>query len=319
VLSESCPRTIAVAPTGKARRKTATVLRTFRKEFFKFCESLGEEGEAWKSGSRVFLDEKAIDDYLVIRKQKSGICVLHASVVLQHYVQSLRISNEEDHTHEMLDISKFIRDDFPKEKKTKYIKTGACGLGSEEFFLLITETKKLKKHHFTMKSFEEKIFHFEVEHFLEMYQYLKAPALVSCFRTEKAFHSGTIFDGEVDESKFDKYAKSHGKSEGIYCTQAMVMLGAHKDENTGKVWFLLQNFWENGYFRLVSAEYMASCNATVSFVLDEADVSLKKNFNIVDAEYAETTVQWEECARCCYEDAEDGPTWWCKNDVYLPS
>ena len=77
----------------------------------------------------------------------------------------------------------------------------------------------------------------------------------------------------------------------------MVLIGAHKDENTGRVWFLLQNFWRGGYFRLVSAEYLASCGAIISFVLLDADVSLTKgDYTTVDAEYAETDIPFEECA-----------------------
>jgi hypothetical protein len=64
----------------------------------------------------------------------------------------------------------------------------------------------------------------------------------------------------------------------------------------GKVWFLLQNTWKNKYFRVVSAEYMASCKATISFVHKGVSVALVEKLHVVDSWYAETNCEMEECA-----------------------
>ena len=74
---------------------------TFRKEFLEFannlshCEGIEEDAGKLKALG-VFFGLQGMDTYLVIRRQKSGICCWHASVVLQHYL------NVDDHT--MMDI-----------------------------------------------------------------------------------------------------------------------------------------------------------------------------------------------------------------------
>ena len=90
----------------------------------------------------VFFDWRAMDSYLVIRRQKTGICCLHAGVVLQHYLNVLR-AGVDDHT--MMDICGFMRNDLDGLKKKQYIQKGTCGLGSEDFFRKIIG---LPKHRF---------------------------------------------------------------------------------------------------------------------------------------------------------------------------
>ena len=59
---------------------------------------------------------------------------------------------------------------------------------------------------------------------------------------------------------------------------------------SGKIWFLLQNSWIDNYFKLVSAEYLASCGAEICFVSPGASVALVEGLPIVDDDYAETTL-----------------------------
>jgi hypothetical protein len=75
----------------------------------------------------------------------------------------------------------------------------------------------------------------------------------------------------------------------------MVMIGAHREKRSGKVWILLQNFWPGKNFRLVSAEYLASCGPTLCFLaIASVDLSLKGGHSVVDTEYAECDVHCEE-------------------------
>jgi hypothetical protein len=60
------------------------------------------------------------------------------------------------------------------------------------------------------------------------------------------------------------------------------------------------------YFRVVSAEYMASSGATIYFVSRSADVSLATTFTTINAAYAETELELEECRP--YIPAEDSST-----------
>jgi hypothetical protein len=272
---------------------------TFKDEFRKFCES-DEIGEGWENFSWTFFDAKAIKDYLVIRLQTSGICSLHAPVVVQHYLQSLRIvrgkAEGEPCNHKMLDISDFLRTKLPREQQKRYVATGTCGITSLDFFKAITglESHHLESIQLPMKSESPFLFRKDVDSLLTSYNHLKAPALVSSFRIEQAFHDFDILEGEVEKQNFRAYAASQEKR-GLVL-HSMVMLGMHKDDSSSTVWILLQNFWKDRYFRLVSAEYLASCNPTIHFVLsDSIDVSLRNNPPVVDAEYAETALEFEEC------------------------
>ena len=124
---------------------------------------------------------------------------------------------------------------------------------------------------------------------------LQEPALVSRFRIEGNFHKQNVFDYEVDDSTLLEYAKSKGKEEGTYVEHSMVCIGAFKD-SSGKAWFLLQNFWKGGFFKLVASEYLASCCPTLGWVGKCDSVALVDSFTTVNAPYAETTVHLEECA-----------------------
>ena len=91
---------------------------TFAIEFEKFCDSLGSDGEAWKDCSRLFFEPDAISQYMVIRRQVSDTCCLHAAVVYQHYLQC-HFSKTYDHT--MLDVASFLRNHVDKGKQKAFI------------------------------------------------------------------------------------------------------------------------------------------------------------------------------------------------------
>ncbi len=61
------------------------------------------------------------------------------------------------------------------------------------------------------------------------------------------------------------------------------------------------------HIRQVSAEYMASCEAKISCVPLSQDISLSESVDLVDAEYAETTVEMsEECVDAELFEEEGG-------------
>jgi hypothetical protein len=106
----------------------------------------------------------------------------------------------------------------------------------------------------------------------------KEPALVSTLLIEEAFCGGDekdkvacCFDYEVEPKKFDEYAKKCNPLANGHSMYSMVLIGVHKEENKskgemGEVWFLLQNTWKYHYFQVVSAKYMAFCEATISLL-----------------------------------------------------
>ena len=105
---------------------------TFRHEFEAFCEN-SLQASAWNDLSRVFFDEPAMDQFLVIRSQRSGICFLHAGVLWQHYLKCKRTPGRLA-DHKMLDLSTFIRDRFSNYELEKFLKNGGGG-SSVSFFI----------------------------------------------------------------------------------------------------------------------------------------------------------------------------------------
>jgi hypothetical protein len=231
----------------------------------------------------------------VIRRQRSGsICYMHACVILQHYLQCMRTQQV---NHKMLDLSEFIRKHFDNEQLGKSLKDGGGGGSSLDFFARITGIPQSEMNvlQTQRKSRDPELFD-EMNDFILVNYTRRGPALVSCFKVEPSFLSSddTVFDYEVEKGLFDEYAQAIGsKKHGLH---SMVLIGAYKDAS-GKIWFTLQNSWEQGkYIRKVSAEYMASCEAKISFVPMDHNVVLSETFDLVDAEYAETTVDTpEEC------------------------
>ena len=267
----------------------------FRHEFEAFCEK-SLQASAWNDLSRVFFDEPAMDQFLVIRSQRSGICFLHAGVLWQHYLKCKRTPGLLA-DHKMLEISAYIRNGMSNQETHKFLVKGEGGY-SVSFFSRITgiPDRKLLSCSFQARKSEDP------DHFnacsawvLRTYARLREPGLVSDFWIERAFAEGekSVFEHEFDRAEFYSYAQTKGRA--IPIMHSMVLIGVHRDEDTGTVWFLLQNFWRNKYFCLVSAEYMASCRARISFVEQEEDVSLKGSPTTVDAMYVETDLEVEEC------------------------
>ena len=266
---------------------------TFRDEFEVFCEN-SLEAKAWNDLSRVFFDDPAMEQYLVIRRQRAGICFMHAGALWQHYLQCIRTPGLAD--HKMLDLSTFIRDRFSNHELENFLKNGGGG-SSVSFFYRITgiPVDKLSSRSFEVrKSQDPDYFNVCTAWALQTYARLREPGLVSDFRIELDFIEGnkSVYDVAVAEENFYSYAQLTGRD--IPVRHSMVLIGVHRDEETGKVWFLLQNFWSNKYFCLVSAEYMASCKARISFVEHGGDVSLKEKYKTVDAMFVETDLKVEE-------------------------
>ena len=245
-----------------------------------------------------------MDEYLVIRRQLSGICYMHAGALLQHYLQCIRTPGMVD--QKMLDLSTYIRNCFSNHELTEFLVKGEGG-SSVSFFARITgiSVRKLLSRSFNARKSEDPdYFNVCTAWALRTFARLREPGLVSGFLIETAFGDArqSTFDYEVDEQNFYMYAERRGGVKPI--THSMVLIGVHHDEKTGKVWFLLQNFWRNKYFCLVSAEYLASCDAKISFVRQGEDVSLEDGHMTVDAMYVETDLDVEEG-----EELEEDDEW----------
>lgn len=244
--------------------------------------------------------DKAFEDYLVIRRQRAGLCYMHAVTVFQHYVDYIRrhrVKNDHENDHSTLDISWYIRECFAPTKLEKFLRS-SCGGGSVDFFCEITGIWPLDIifRQIQCKSKDETKFRRDIEVLFLTWQQQREPALVSRFAVEERFQENGkfVYDYEVDTEKFFAYAEKQGKPSRAMVLHSMVLIGMRKDDKSGKYWFLLQNFWPTKYLVVVSGEYMASCRALITFAPDDENVSLKNNLTVVNAHYSETETELEE-------------------------
>jgi len=254
----------------------------------------------------VFFDQTATEKYLAIRLQKTGICYMHAVAVFQHYLWCLRTKPEGDN-HEMLDISWYIREKFPNDKLKNFITKGGGG-SAVEFYCEVTgaelDVMRGETIHLQKKSADEATFQRRMDEICDLFKNTNEPALVSEFKIERDFKTPNkfVYDDEVDQQAYYDYGLECKKPHGGRVLHSMVMLGLKK-EPSGKVWFLLQNFWASKYLVLASGEYLASCGAVVTFAPKSVTVDLKENFTVIDAHYMETEVGPEEEEYCPEESS----------------
>jgi hypothetical protein len=265
-------------PSEEGRTRTRT---TFIAEFETFCSKKGMD--VWKQDdySRVFFEEKHMRDYMVIRRQRSGNCYMHAVVAFVHYLIAKRTNN---FNHEMVDISEYMRTHMGRCSLREHIR-GKPGGHSLTFLESITGIKRSELYRYYIDLGDPETILPQAERLLEIFNELKEPALVHRFSVEKKFadpdNKDVKFDGEVNTDDLVDDGNSGNT------THAMILIGAYKNEDTGDIYFLLQNWWEGKYLRQVSAQYLASAGATISFVSDVNVAILPNGFHMVDTYYAE--------------------------------
>lgn len=279
---------------------------TFREQCDLFCNMYSE----WSDLSRWFFhqDKDAMDNYLVIRRQKAGICYMHAVAVYQHYVQYRR-QKRQGSGHEMLDLSWYIRERFSTERLENFITKGG-GSSSIGFLCEITgndweEVSSLSLNP-PKKSRKSERFKWVIAEICHNFKASQEPALVSGFCLEEDFKSPGkyYYHGEVKKEKLLAYGEKCKKPKGSYVKHSMVLIALYQDKGRDEVWFLLQNFWANKYLVVVSAEYLASCYASVTFLDADDNVSLPHDLVVIDAHYSETETTLEECEEDISEENE---------------
>jgi len=107
------------------------------------------------------------------------------------------------------------------------------------------------------------------------------PGLISNFKVSKEFQtSGTSFRALVNLSTCN---------EGLH---AMLLIGTRKTDDD-EYFFLLQNWWEGRFFVEVSADYLYSSEATISFV-EEDITEIPTAFACTNSPYSETATDVRE-------------------------
>jgi hypothetical protein len=171
----------------------------------------------------------------VERVQLSGLCYMHAPVILQHYLVSM-------HSHDavpMLDMAVYLKKHMSAEALERHIWLNKGG-DSHAFLekILVQDPVPV----FDSVS---------AKHDLASSLLQYGPGLVSGFKVEKKFNSDKW--KHIGTQKID--------STGLH---AMVLVGFRKQGNG--IRYLLQNWWKTKPFIEVDADYLESCGAIAHFM-----------------------------------------------------
>ena len=216
-------------------------------------------------------DGEGIKKVMIIRQQNSGLCYLHAPVVIEHYmisivtkcenVSMINIGLMEKDLLSGHDIEKFILED--RGGSSQAVLSQLCDLGAAD-----TTT-------FAIPRFGTQLYQPTCLEILG--NLLNRPALVSNFHVTDAFLStGTALTG-VPVFHADDQDNRH----------SMVLIGGRQSVD-GEIYFLLQNWWHDRFFVEVSGEYFSYCTASITFV-DKA-ITKTKILQRVVSSYAETSI-----------------------------
>ena len=221
---------------------------------------------------------------MVIRKQNSGLCYLHAPVVYEHYLIAIatdcsncgiiNIGKYEDYLLTGDDLTNFLLQD--KGGNSLETLDKICNL-TEDDRDSIRIPDKNKHANYYAQVCEEILQNVSLK-----------PALVSTFK---------VYDDFLETKKVSFSGKPKTSNTKHPQMHSMVLIGARKSI-TGEYFFLLQNWWEGRYFIEVSGEYMYYCDPKITFVKKAFTRNLELSTFICDALYAESSA---DAAETCYE------------------
>jgi len=208
--------------------------------FVNFCKQHIVE---WSDASKsyvVFRDDAKLagKDAYVERVQKSGLCYMHAPIVLQHYLVRMNSATPVM----MLDMARYLRQHMDSKALYSHIWSDLGG-DSAEFLrqILVQQPEPVVTGVETTAT--------------RLAERLKecGPLLVAGVRIDD------VFD---DKTTMRFRGVRAGKSKGRH---AMVLVGHRKEGDLDL--FLLQNWWRKKPFVEVTSEYLVSCQANVYVVV----------------------------------------------------
>jgi hypothetical protein len=209
-----------------------------------------------------------------IRRQMSGLCFMHAPVVLQHYMYNIYLQDKSE--LKMIDVAKYIKKYWVGNKMLDYLERDSGGR-SEDFLKEITNNK-CKTVIYVIPEENTQLSDTICDIILNMLK--TKPAIVSEFKIDKNFHQkGLSFNGKINNNE-------------VIGLHSMLLVGGLKDNN-GKYFFLLQNWWSNRYFIEVSSEYLCSSECKISFISNDI-TEIPDEFPYVCSSYAETSIDAQE-------------------------
>jgi len=189
-------------------------------------------------------DLKGKSHALVERFQKSGLCYMHACVVVQHYL----VAMNNDMAVPMLNMAEYLKKYIPGDRLYEHIWNNKGG-DSLEFLENILKTRPDSE---TIVTLSNKVLaKTEMDNLLKSY----GPGLVSGFCVAKDF-VGTNWQ-HLGKYKVNKFEGRH----------AMVLIGYRIVDGNKR--YLLQNWWKTKPYIEVDVDYLLSSDATVHFIQEK--------------------------------------------------
>lgn len=244
---------------------------SFDDEFKKFCEKCPK----WNTKDAVLFwkNYTHLNTLKVLRRQLTGLCFMHAPVVLHHYMNTIQNG---DNNYKMIDVAKYIHDNWPYQRIIDYIENDR---GGDSISFLESIIGNIEKVDFLIPKLDSDLFEKTCNKIRKLLK--KQPALVSGFEVDMNFHQdGVSFSGKRQQK---------------YGNHAMLLIGIHRKKNLFKrneYTFILQNWWKHRFFIEVSAEYFNSCNAKITFIFNKIDTT--EGIKYIYSPYAETIVDFSE-------------------------
>ena len=188
--------------------------------------------------------------------QLSGLCYMHAPIVLQSYLVAR--STQSNQAHIMLDLGSFIRQHRSTAELEDHIfrDRGGNSVAFLEQILMNQDGIKDTSAADMRDPYTGKMNTENVVRRLKSY----GPALVARFSVYPGFRNKTQFVHRGSE-----LLTQQTNPEGLH---AMVLVG-HRKTSSGEDRFLLQNWWKEKPFAEVDVAYLDQCKAGINFVTSE--------------------------------------------------
>jgi hypothetical protein len=252
-------------------------ITTFATEFASFCE----RHPSWKDEMCVLFwnSYPSIENLMVIRRQLSaGLCFMHAPVVLQHYLVSIKSETSSSSDRKMINIASYIAQFRSGDALLRIVRDDK-GVDSEAFLEEIYRSDPLFETSSSLINVRSKYWRETAEDISE--QLKVRPALVSNFKVDQSFYDGgTSF---LDPGAFNQQL--------VKGRHAMLLIGSRVEGD--QMIFLLQNWWAGRYLIEVSASYLSRCGAVIVDV-ESSLTSVPDVFPTVGVLYAETAIDCGE-------------------------
>jgi hypothetical protein len=178
---------------------------------------------------------------LVERFQQSGLCYMHACVVMQHYLVAM---NNQDQVP-MLNIAEYLKMYMPGDKLYEHIWNNK---GGDSLDFLENILKEIPDPANMVSLAKEALVNSDMDALLKSY----GPGLVSGFAVAEHFTS-------PEWQHIGKYSVNKFKGR-----HAMVLVGSRVVDGMKR--YLLQNWWKSKPYLEVDVAYLLSSKATIHFV-----------------------------------------------------